>query len=485
MAAIGACAAVPLAIVGHGFVNYDSFYALVWGNDLANGRLPQYRVPIAPTPKPLDNVLGLLLSPLGHGAQTARVILAFVLLGVLGFLVYRLGADWFGRAAGMLATAIVLTREPVLSFGVRGYVDIAYLVLVLGALLMVGRGRQAGPWPIALLALAGLLRPEAWLLSAAYLAYVAPRVERPALLRLALLAAAGPALWLGADLVVTGDPLYSLTGTRQTAELLGRRTGLLQVPLTAPRRIGEILREPVLIGAIGGLLLTLVLLRERARLGVAAGSVAIAAFCVLALAGMPILGRYLLLPATLLAIFCGAGAFGWARLDRGHPARRHWQAFGTLVLVLLTVFIPAQAQRLTRLRHSIAAQEAIVDDLHRIADSKVLAPSCRPVAVPNHRAVPLLALWLDRPPRQIVSAQLKRPRTGYFLAPASPAVASRFILDPRDPKRLDARIRANFQLVSAGRSWRVYARCPHVGSFLPRATTQGGPIVSRPGRRRR
>ena len=80
-----------------------------------------------------------------------------------------------------------------------------------------------------------------------------------------------------------------------------------------PRRLGEILREPVLLGAAGGGLLSLWLLRDRARLGAAAGVAALVAFCVLAAAGLPILGRYLLLPAAILAIFCGPGAFGWLR----------------------------------------------------------------------------------------------------------------------------------------------------------------------------
>ena len=90
---------------------------------------------------------------------------------------------------------------------------------------------------------------------------------------------------------------------------LGRVTGLGEVPLTVPRRIGEILREPVLVGAAGGLLLSWVWLRDRVRLAVVAGVLALVAFCVLAASGLPILGRYLLLPASIGAILCGAGVF--------------------------------------------------------------------------------------------------------------------------------------------------------------------------------
>src|SRR6185312_3991364 len=110
---------------------------------------------------------------------------------------------------------------------------------------------------------------------------------------------AAPLSWALSDLLITGNPLHSLTGTRDTAADLGRVTGLQHVPATLPRRLGEILREPVLLGAAIGGVLSLWRLRERrgVLLGAAAGVLAILAFCVLATAGLSILTRYLLLPA--------------------------------------------------------------------------------------------------------------------------------------------------------------------------------------------
>ena len=55
-------------ISGVGFVNYDTLYALAWGGQLSRGGTPAYGVPIAPTPHPLVEVLGLVLSPLGPDA---------------------------------------------------------------------------------------------------------------------------------------------------------------------------------------------------------------------------------------------------------------------------------------------------------------------------------------------------------------------------------------------------------------------------------
>ncbi|MEA2392885.1 MAG: hypothetical protein QOJ82_776 [Solirubrobacteraceae bacterium] len=441
------------ALVGRGLVNYDTLYALVWGRDLAHGTLPDYDVSLAPTPHPLATLAGAILSPLGAaGAIGATLVLAFAWLGALGWVTFRLGEAWVNRAAGVLAAAIVLTRRPVLDFGSRAYVDIPYLVLVLGALLLETRRRRAGAPVLALLGVAGLIRPEAWLFSAAYLVWLwIGGVRDP---RLWALAAAAPVLWALSDLVVTGDALHSLTGTRDTAQRLDRITGLGEVPLTAPRRLGEILREPVLFGAAGGGLLALTFLRSRVALGAAAGIVAMAAFCVLAGAGLPILGRYLLLPATLLAIFAGAGAFGWAELPRGHPWRRRWAWFGAVTLLGLLAFAAPQAGRIGALRDALRIQDAIQGDLHALTPKM----RCPPVTVPNHRPVPLLALWLDAPPARIAVAQEHPPRAGSYVLPSSPRVAREYILDPRDVDQSIPPPPPGFRPLGANASWRLFAR---------------------------
>ena len=112
----------------------------------------------------------MVTTPLGDGAITVTMIVAYLSLGLVGYLVYRLGSLWFDRPIGAVAAAIVLTRAPFLSNGLRAYVDVPYIALVLGALLIESKRPRAG-WPVlTLLALAGLLRPEAWLFSVAYLA---------------------------------------------------------------------------------------------------------------------------------------------------------------------------------------------------------------------------------------------------------------------------------------------------------------------------
>lgn len=450
-------AAAAWLVVGAGFANYDTFYGLVWGQEIAAGELPDYSAPIAPTPKPLVNAAGVLLAPLGHDAETVVVLAAFLALGALGYVVFRLGQAWFCAPVGAIAAAIVLTREPLLSFGARAYVDIPYVALVLAALLAETRRPRRGALPLALLAAAGLLRPEAWLFSAVYLLYLAPALDRQRLLPLIPLAASAPLVWMAADLAFTGNPLYSLTETRETAALLERRTGLVNAPTIVPWRLGEILREPALVAAGGGGMLSLVLLRRRIALGAIAGILSMVSFCVFAAAGLPLLGRYLLLPAAILAIFAGAGVLGWLSLDHGQRGRREWAAFGMGALVLFAIFVPDQVARLDRLRTAIGGQQQIRDDLHDIADSGGLS-DCEPLVVATHRPVPLLSLWLDRRPSTIAAGETGLAR-GVIVTAATPEVERLFVLDPRDPARQHARVDPAFRERARNASWRVRARC--------------------------
>nr|TMK42177.1 MAG: hypothetical protein E6G56_01835 [Actinomycetota bacterium] len=459
---IAASAGVLWLVIGHGFANYDALYGLVWGQQITRGQTPQYDVSVAPTPHPLSTLAGIVFEPLGPGgSETALVVLAFLSLGALGYLVYRLGAHWFGPAAGALAAVLVLTREPVLSYGIRGYVDLPYVVLVLAALLVEARRPRAGTPVLVLLAVAGLLRPEAWLFSAAYVVWCWWRGARAPgqVARMVALAVLAPVLWALADLAVTGDPLWSLTRTRSTAETLRRVTGLQNVPTTMPRRLGEILREPVLFGAAAGGLMVLAWTRRRAGLLVGAGLVAVLAFCVLAVAGLPIITRYLLLPGAILCVFAGAGAFGWLRLEASHPQRWMWVVAGAVVVVAQIGFIPSQRHRLARTFDALGRQQRIESDLVALVRARIIAVRCRPVAAPNHRPVPLLALRLRVSPTAVLDAQTVRPAAGTYVDPANAEVQHDYTLDPHDPHPLVASVPPGFALVGGNRSWRVYERC--------------------------
>ena len=433
LAAVAAVLALVLALVfaGHAFVNYDTAYALLWGGDLAAGRTPDLELELAPTPHPLANLAGMVLD------VGAAELLGFVWLGVAGALILFLARAWFGWAAGVAAAVLFLTREPVLSFGVRAYVDLPFLCLLLGALLVEVRRPRAG-WPVlALLALAGLLRPEAWLFSAVYVLWLRDW-------RLLGLAAAGPVLWVLHDALLTGDPLWSLTGTRGNAEELGRRTGPVDLVLYGPRRLGEILREPVLLGLVAGAVLAW---RERIRLPLVALGLALGAFAILATAGLPIITRYLLVPAALACVLCG-GVLAHGLRDR------RWAPVSVLVLLVLLVFAPGQVDRIDRLERSIAIQERILADLDALPAA---ALRDRRVAVVNRRPVPHLALRFDfLEPREVLVGL--DPSATAFVGPSSREVAERFVFDPRDPVRVLPRLGPEWRRAGGNASWSVFSR---------------------------
>jgi hypothetical protein len=489
--------AALLIVFPLGFPNYDTIYALVWGRELAHEVSPDYGGALPPTPHPLADLLGMVTTPLGDGAITVTMIVAYVSLALVGYLVYRLGSLWFDRPIGAVAAAIVLTRAPFLSNGLRAYIDVPYIALVLGALAIESKKPRCG-WPVlSLLALAGLLRPEAWLFSVVYLSYLAltpgqsldtggetrmplERADtqiagliRPAIVRargilvsprglgLIALALAAPIAWALFDGITTGNFLYSLTGTQETVETLKRHTGPVDLVLWGPRALGEVMQWPGMVGAAGGIVLAFAFLRKRSLLGLVAIVLALGAFALLAAAGLAIIARYTMLGGAILAIFVAVGLLGWRLLDAGHPWRRRWQVFSGAVVLMFVLWLPNQWDLDSTVHSDLSDQGTIERDLSDLADSGAFAkPLCGPIAVPNHRAVPRLAFNLDVKPTDVVSASEEGvPRRGYFLKPASPFVIHNFILDPNDPTRFKLSVPHGFERVAANDSWVLYRRC--------------------------
>ena len=497
------------AYFGGAFANWDTMYTLVWGADVAHGRRPEFAgVALAPTNHPLYDVLGLVFVGFGDTAETLIVALGFLALGALTYLAYRLATELFGPLAGVVAALVLITREPVLSFGARAYVDIPYTALVLGALVIEVRRPKAGVSVLALLFLAGLLRPEAWLFSAAYVVWLAlperdrgelaeldvldtsgeddvprdptpeeaesywaerrrraaarkrdPGENRRRAIRLIPLVFAAPILWGLIDLASSGDALASLTGTQDNVDTLGRSTGIDGLVSDGPRKLGEILRQPGLIGAVIGAGLGLVWLRAKTIMVLAWIAIAVVAFAVLAAFGLPVITRYLILTAALLCLLVGEAAGGWMRVPSGN-AKGIWLAGGMVTVALLLLFAPSQASRIADLHDSIKAQAQITDDLHDLADEDAFPKDCSPVVVPNSRPIPNLALWLDRRTTDFrTPGDGRQPRRGIVLIPANDKIAKQFVLDKNDPGISSVSRPDTFQRQAANRSWRVYANC--------------------------
>src|SRR4051795_9502901 len=204
LAAVLAGALVPT------YPNYDTYYHVVWGRELFDGVKPTFTAYAAPTEHPLFLALCAALGLLGGDADRLVVLVCALSLVVLAWGTYRVGEAVFGRWPGLLGAAFVGSSFAFLLYAARAYVDVPFLAIVLWAAALEARRPRRGRPVMALLAVAGLLRPEAWVLAGAYWLWCAwPLSPSARGLRLDLLALAalGPLVWGAVDLWATGDPL--------------------------------------------------------------------------------------------------------------------------------------------------------------------------------------------------------------------------------------------------------------------------------------
>src|SRR5204862_6223438 len=109
---------------------------------------------------------------------------------------YRLGRVCFPLFVRVLAAFLVLTRFDFPSLAVRGYIDIPFLATVVWAGALEASRPRRGLVVFGLLAAAGLMRPEAWLLSGIYFLWMSWGASWPDRFRYALLTAIAPVGWL-------------------------------------------------------------------------------------------------------------------------------------------------------------------------------------------------------------------------------------------------------------------------------------------------
>ncbi len=100
-----------------------------------------------------------------------------------------------------------------------------------------------------------------------------------------------------------------------------------------------------------------------------------------------------------------------------------------VVAVGLVASIPSQYRTDHHELQALARQQRIQDDLETLVDEGAITAGCEPIGVPNHAPIPLLALRLEAPPAQIVSAQVRTIAHGTYVDPADKEVQAR--LRPR------------------------------------------------------
>jgi hypothetical protein len=439
------------------FVNYDAQWALLWARDAWHGYLPEYTADFAPTPHPLATAVSSLALPFGSGADTAILWLTLLSFGALVFLTYRLGAELFTRWVGVVAALVVLSRPVIARDALIGYQDLPFAVLVVGAVLLEAQRTRRGLPVLALLTLAGLLRPEAWVLAGLYWLYLWPAAGTRDRVRSAALVAAAPLIWAGTDWIITGDPLHSLHGTAALAEEADRRRSPEDVPYWTAQYFGYALREPLLLGIPIGLAFAWMHSRRRALLPLATVGAMVAVFAAGPLVGLPLIRRYVETPAVLLTLFYGLAVCGFTLLPRGR-SRTRWMVVGGLAAALSIAYLPWHVNQLETVERRVRLDGVLYRHLERVGKSPRVHAAferCAPLSTGDHRPIPFIRFWLGGEPGSVgtvasgaspMGKMLLLPRRGW----STRRIYKRSTFPRVQPPEGYVRIYRN-------RSWRVYA----------------------------
>ena len=450
--------AVVLALVyGPSYVNYDAQWALLWASDLWNGFTPEYKGDFAPTPHPLATAVSSLALPFGSEAHVAILWLTLLSFGALVYLTYRLGEELFHPWVGVVAALVVLTRPAMERDALIGYQDMPFAALVIGAVLLEARRPRRGVAVLALLALAGLLRPEAWVLAGLYWLYLWPRAVPVERAKTAALVAAAPLIWAATDWIVTGDPLHSLHGTAALAEEADRRRSPDQVPYWTLKYFGYALREPLLVGVPIGLGFAWIYRRKRALLPAAVVVAMTAVFAIGPVFGLPLIRRYVETPAVLLTLFYGLAVCGWMLLPAGR-ARNRWMAVGGIAVALSVAYMPWHVEKLQAVERRIDVDGRMYADLQVASEAPVVRAAfarCAPLTAADHRPIPYARFWLDGAPGSVTTVENgASPMGRMLLLPRRNKSTGRVYKNNTLPR---VKPPAGFRQIYRNPSWRVFA----------------------------
>ena len=452
------------------YPNYDSLYSLIWGREILHGHTPSFTAYRAPTEHPLAIAFGAVMSLFGTGGDRLMVgatLASFVAL-VAGM--YRLAATAFTPLVGIVAAALLLTRFDFAFLAVRGYIDIPYLALVVWAAALEAQRRRRGLPVFVLLALASLLRPEAWLLIGLYWIYFAWPRETPWRTRIlmAAIAALAPVIWMIVDQAATGDALFSLHSTSTLADELGRAKGLSAVPHATWAFLVALDKTNVLVAAAIGLLAALLLVPRRLGMPALLLAIGLATFGLVGVAGLSIINRYLLVPSLMAMIFAGVFVAGWTMLEPGGALRRAWMALSGAVITFALVWTVINLN-LVHFTNELDFRGHYRTDLRRLlADQKVRAGlRCGALSTPNHKLIPDIRWVADLPERSVIARsdprQRRRIRQGVAVY-----VSGRFALihqaftSTTDKPTIQLPLRG-FEPIAHHGYYGAYERCPARG----------------------
>lgn len=397
----GAFAAVAVAlrlIHGPGTVGYDAAYAIHWGQQLLRGQSPSFEALYAPTPHPLTIAEGAVASLFGESAYAATSWFSLLIFAALIVVAFLFGRTLFTAAVGAALAVLVAFTPVFVAATQQAVLDPQFLLLMLAAGIFA-YGGSAGERPrlaAATIGLAGLLRPEAWAVGVLYISWIAwRRGTGRGFVQVVALVLAAPVIWMFGDLLATGDALHSLHGTQELAEDLGRYRGGATAVRAGPAYLREILGWELLAIAIGGIVVGLRWLREPTLWLSTLLASGLGAFIALGLTGLPLIMRYLSIPAAALTAFASVMLAGWINLPAASRERRLLIGLAVASVVLLAIGAPKRADQFELARERARYVAAIQPAVERAAEAIESSGACAPYSLYAFSIAPQLARELE------------------------------------------------------------------------------------------
>jgi len=457
------------------FPNYDTYYALIWGNEMIHGQLPDYYVYKTPTPHPIFNVYTALLSPLGSAAIPVLTYLSIAMYTGLLWGVFRLVKLQVGALVAFVTVLVLLTRTDLLAFALRSMLDIPFLLLIVWAAVLELQKPRRGLAPLLLLTIAGLLRPEAWLMAGLYwlwlcYGWVRPKLklpgERPslpALVGYGVLVFAALIIWLLWDWIVTGDALYSINSTSEVAKEVNRQKSLPQAIIALPGFIGGSEQVVNAVSGVAGFALALWAYRKHMLMLAALVAVGITTYLLISIAGLSVIPRYLVVPSLVMCFGVAFSLVGWERLS-GTP-RKIGVGLAILTLLLMAVRLPEYVSQLRGLNTStdqISISYSRVVDIIGKPKVKQQIDNCSPIIAFTHESVPIIRYELRAAKDQVLATtQLTEPpKRGVQLLQTSALDPLQMSVVTRTTRKPWTGFRQpGFTFVGENRAWVAYSSC--------------------------
>lgn len=453
LAAVCAAALVAYVSYGTGFVSLDPMFSLVWGRDLASGRLPDFRAG-GPTPHPLSNLVAAALSIVGDRVEGALVAISYLSLGAMAYATWLVASRLAGSLAAAVAVALLLSRAIVANSTALAYLDVPYAALVMIAVALETGSPRRGTPVLVVLVFAGLLRPEGWILSGLYWLWLSPAWERRSLLRASGFVLIAPATWLLMDLVITGNALFSFSSTTAAAQVISvYGSGPTAIFTDGPGVMSQAVAPAVALASVFGLA---VLLRFRRTQGIffvgTLVSIATATFIPVA-AGTLLSPRYTLTLVALLCVLAGVAAAGCtAKL----ADRAAWQLGSAVAVLMIVATSVGQFERLLDVRRNVERGVERRNAARAIVSGQL---PCLPLVTPNGRLVPFAVIWRDAPQSSIVSSPAKPGSFGTYVSGTPEALEGLVISRRRDADTSVPPVPLGATRVRERDGWLLYDYC--------------------------